>query len=110
MLPDGVYMLDPGVSQISPFNWARARFYHFRTGRIEDLGFETEKPIDHYGICLSRDGKWLYYVQADRSGSNLMCGELPVNTFSCVGPRTVGDRPAEARFGTQHAKAKRRFR
>jgi serine/threonine protein kinase len=75
VLPDGVYLLDPGVSEISPFNRGRARFYRFRTARIEDLGFETEKPIDHYGISLSPDGKWLYYVQVDRSGSNLMLVE-----------------------------------
>ena len=54
---------------------ARARFYSFRTRKVEDLGFETEKPIDHYGICLSPDVKWLYYVQADRSGSNIMLVE-----------------------------------
>jgi Tol biopolymer transport system component len=72
VLADGVYLLDPGVSEISPFSRGRARFYRFATRRLEDLGFETEKPINHYGICLSPDGKWLYYVQADRSASNVM--------------------------------------
>jgi Tol biopolymer transport system component len=75
VLPDGVYLLDPGVSQISPLRRARARFYRFRTRKIEDLGFETEKPVDHYGICLSPDAKWLYYVQVDRSASNIMLVE-----------------------------------
>jgi serine/threonine protein kinase/Tol biopolymer transport system component len=75
VLADGVYLLDPGVAEISPFSRGRARFYRFRTRRVEDLGFETEKPIDHYGICLSPDGKWLYYVQADRNISNLMLVE-----------------------------------
>jgi len=75
VLPDGVYLLDPGVSEISPFSRGRARFYRFRTRKIEDLGFQTEKPIDHYGICLSGDGKWLYYVQVDRNGSNVMLVE-----------------------------------
>jgi hypothetical protein len=75
VLPDGVYLLDPGVSEISPLHRARARFYRFRTRKIEDLGFETEKPVDHYGICLSPDAKWLYYVQVDRSGSNIMLVE-----------------------------------
>jgi hypothetical protein len=75
ILADGVYLLDPGVSAISPFSRGRARFYRFRTRRIEDLGFETEKPIDHYGISLSPDGKWLYYTQADRNSSNIMLVE-----------------------------------
>jgi len=70
-----VYLLDPGVSEMSPFRRGRARFYRFRTREIENLGFETEKPIDHYGICLSPDSKWLYYVQADRSSSNIMLVE-----------------------------------
>jgi len=75
VLPDGVYLLDTGLSEISPFKRGRARFYRFRTAEIEDLGFETGKPIDHYGISLSPDGKWLYYVQVDRSGSNVMLVE-----------------------------------
>jgi serine/threonine protein kinase len=75
VLTDGVYFLDPGVSEMSPFRRGSARFYRFQTREIENLGFETEKPIDHYGICLSPDGKWLYYVQADRSSSNIMLAE-----------------------------------
>jgi len=75
VLGDGVYLLGPGVSQTSPLSRGRARFYRFRTKKVEDLGFETEKSIDHYGICLSPDGKWLYYVQVDRSGSNVMLVE-----------------------------------
>jgi Tol biopolymer transport system component len=75
VLRDGVYLLDSGVSQISPFSRARARFYRFRTRSVEDLEFQTEKPIDHYGISLSRDGKWLYYVQVDRSSSNVILVE-----------------------------------
>jgi hypothetical protein len=53
VLPDGVYMLDPGVSELSPMNRGRARFYRFRTRKVEDLGFETQKPINAWGICLS---------------------------------------------------------
>jgi Tol biopolymer transport system component len=72
VLPDGVYMLDPGVAQHSPINRGRARFYRFQTAKIEDLGFETEKPISHWGISLSPDGKWLYYAQADNIGITIM--------------------------------------
>ena len=75
MLADGVYLLDPGVSERSPFSRGHARFYRFRTKKVEDLGFETERPIDHYGISLSPDGKWLYYVQVDRNNSNIMLAE-----------------------------------
>jgi eukaryotic-like serine/threonine-protein kinase len=75
VLPEGVYHLDPGVTEMSPMSRGRARFYRFQTKKIEDLGFETQKPINHYGICLSPDGKWLYYTQADRSGSNIMLVE-----------------------------------
>lgn len=75
VLAGGVYLLDPGVSEISPMRRAKARFYNFRTKQIEDLGFETEKPISHYGMCLSPDGKWLFYTQADRSGSQIMLVE-----------------------------------
>lgn len=72
---EGVYLLDPGISELSPPNRARARFYRFSTKKVEDLGFETEKPVDHYGMSLSPDGKWLFYSQSDRSGSNLMLVE-----------------------------------
>jgi hypothetical protein len=75
VLPHGVYLLDPGVSSVSPMRRARARFYSFRNRKVEDLGFETEKPIDHYGISLSPDRNWLYYVQEDRSSSNIMLVE-----------------------------------
>jgi sugar lactone lactonase YvrE len=75
VLTDGVYLLDPNVSEISPLHRARAKFYRFSTRKIEDLGFETEKPVDHYGICLSPDAKWLYYVQVDRRASNIMLVE-----------------------------------
>jgi eukaryotic-like serine/threonine-protein kinase len=75
VLPDGVYLLDSGVSEMSPLKRGRARFYRFRTRKVEDLGFQTEKPIDHYGISLSSDGKWLYYVQVDRNSSNVMLVE-----------------------------------
>ena len=75
VLADGVYLLDPGVSVTSPYSRGRARFYRFRTRKVEDLGFVTEKPIDHYGICLSPDAKWLYYVQADRNSGNIMLVE-----------------------------------
>lgn len=72
---EGAYLLDPGVSEVSPMRRARARFYRFRTRKVEDLGFETEKPIDHYGIAFSPDSQWLYYVQVDRSATNLMLVE-----------------------------------
>ena len=75
VLADGVYLLDPGVNEMSPMRRGKARFYRFRTKQVEDLGFETEKPIGHYGIGLSPDGKWLFYTQADRSGSHIMLVE-----------------------------------
>jgi dipeptidyl aminopeptidase/acylaminoacyl peptidase len=75
VLPEGVYLLDSGVSEISPMRRGRARFYRFSTGTIADLGFETDKPVDHYGVSMSPDGKWLYYIQADFSAGNLVLVE-----------------------------------
>jgi hypothetical protein len=72
---DGVYLLDSGVSELSPHSRARARFYRFRSKKVADLGFQTAKPVDPYGISLSPDGRWLYYSQADRIGSNVMLVE-----------------------------------
>jgi hypothetical protein len=82
VLADGVYLLDTGVSVISPFSRRRrARVYNFRSGRAEDLGFETEKPIDRYSISLSPDGQWLYYTQADRNTS-IICWSRIIAEFT----------------------------
>jgi hypothetical protein len=43
--------------------------------KVRELGFETDKPISPYGICLSPDGGWLFYTQADRSDSSVMIVE-----------------------------------
>jgi hypothetical protein len=50
---DGVYRPDPGASENSPFSRGHARFYRFRSRRVEDLRFETEKPIRSLPICPS---------------------------------------------------------
>lgn len=75
MLRDGVYLLDPGVTELSPAQRGRARFYSFRTRQAEDLGFVTDAPVTGQGISLSPDGKWLYYAQYDPAQSNLMLVE-----------------------------------
>ena len=76
VLPDGVYLLDsgPGANSLMRRR-ARARFYRFRTKQVEDLGFETEKPVIGHGISLSPDGKWLLYTQEDHDSANLMLVE-----------------------------------
>jgi sugar lactone lactonase YvrE len=76
VLPDGVYLLDPGPGvDTVMLRRARARFYRFRTKQVEDLGFEPEKPVIGHGICLSPDGKWLLYTQEDHAFANLMLVE-----------------------------------
>lgn len=76
VMPDGVYLLDsgPGANSLMRRR-ARARFYRFRTKQVEDLGFETEKPVIGHGISLSPDGKWLLYTQEDHDSANLMLVE-----------------------------------
>ena len=73
VLRDGIYMLDShSNSQLgTAARVADARFYHFATKRIEDLGFRTPKAISYLGIDLSPEGKWLYYTQVDSSTSEL---------------------------------------
>jgi len=73
VVADGIYMMDSGMDSqkgTAP-KAARARFYRFATGKIEDLGFETPKPIASIGIELSPDRKWLYYSQVDSVTSEL---------------------------------------
>jgi Tol biopolymer transport system component len=75
LLPDGIYLLDSGNADSFMRRRAKARFYRFRTKQVEDLGFETEKPVIGHGVCLSPDGKWLLYTQEDHASANLMLVE-----------------------------------
>jgi eukaryotic-like serine/threonine-protein kinase len=72
VLPEGIYMLDTGGNELAAMRRGRALFYRFATRKMEDLGFQTEKPVSPYGIGMSPDGKWLYYAQLDHNTSSLM--------------------------------------
>ena len=58
----GVYFLDDA-------GWVQ--FYDSRTGQIEPV-YEITDPVYRGEINVSRDGRWLLYTRATRSGSDLM--------------------------------------
>jgi Tol biopolymer transport system component len=75
VLEDGIYLLDRGQADELATTRARAMFYRFRTRQLEDLHFQTRKPVSPYGIDLSADGKWLYYSEFENLSSDLMVVE-----------------------------------
>ena len=75
VLEDGIYLLDRGQADELANTRARALFYHFRTRQLEDLHFQTRKPVSPYGINLSADGKWSFYSEFEDLSSDLMLVE-----------------------------------
>jgi Tol biopolymer transport system component/predicted Ser/Thr protein kinase len=52
-----------------------ACFYRFSARKVEKLGFTTTRPMRQNSIGMSPDGQWIFFVQVDSQGRDLMLVE-----------------------------------